>query len=300
MVLILLISCEGQKQKPIVPEIKGMDGGDVFVQYMRMDSIGKRVLTDTYCNSLECKPVTLESISDAAYLYERIHRQTDPSDSANLAMIYNYIDGNYRRIFDTLPFDKQLWLISDISRSFRIPDNLAAEVFDQFEQALNSVDSIKHLPRAWELVELIGNNGPYKDSIRCERIRKTGSDIVMKELLPQLQKVSTLAELDDFRQYGGYDKFFVYFTRGIIDEYNKKEQEIFKKIENNPSIYTLATLKDYSNRRSVTTPTYFAEMVKKAKNYDDCVDLMDNYIPKDTPIWRACDRKAQKLLGLYP
>ena len=46
------------------------------------------------------------------------------------------------------------------------------------------------------------------------------------------------------------------------------------------------------------TPQAYAALVKRAVTYQQCKDLLDNVLPENEPYWRACDRKAQRLLGL--
>jgi hypothetical protein len=285
--------------------IRGLSIEEIANNHHNSDSVNGVKILDLYLDSLNRCPVTVKTVSNTVFIINYIEYFKSRKDGLNKIIEYLKKDKNYRLLFDTsLDYEDKISNLWRISKNVKIPKQEVDSIFDQVKKHIQGARTIYELPGEFfvsKLTETLSKGSLYADSIQHKEIQRMGTAITEKYWQPLLKQVSNLQELEDLSEKVDVS----YFFRTTFDSArDKKRLYIISCIKRNPQNYSfkeLVSCMDYMSI-SVHESNYnlMATVVKKAKTYEECVELMGNYIPKDTPIWRACDRKAQKLLGLYP
>lgn len=290
----LIVSCKQKTEIHTVPNVKGFDLNQLLDSYGSADSVTRITMIESYLDSVKILPSNEDRLSNDIVLYEKLMHYFGSSNPGSKKRVSEHIANTYRSVFDTLKVDLKVWYIFKLKEIIPIQSSQLDSVLDEFESCVEKTHSSSKLPNAWFLDDLLSSDGLYRDEIRRERIRKKGSVLILKEFVPKLQKATTLAALDTFYHNGSF-----YYDE-INEMIQNKKDSLYRQIESSPFNYSLSTLMLFLDTKDCKNTILLAELVKKAKTYDECVRLMDEYIPVNTPVWRACDTKAQKLLGLNP
>ncbi len=187
----------------------------------------KKMVIRDYLHDFGSKAMTEETLENSRQLYYA----TNP-DSVDTKQLAALVKKNYSEVFRHSSFGTKLNLITSYTTYSFSPVSLIltqAEVdsmIAQLEANTRKAVSLEQLDDDFLIWStFIENNEYYQystDSLQLETIRKIGSALVMKNLNPELKKVTNFAQLNSFSgKYLSGNGYFFY--KEIHDKFMKKQ-----------------------------------------------------------------------------